>query len=248
MNTATCGSMLKRLAAGWLLTLAPSACSQNQPSIPTAPTAPTMSITQAMPTVTVTGRILERVSGQPIQGVQVSVLPRTGYWTLFYPLALSDAAGRYTISGIPADFQSFWVMASATGYPAQQCATVATVYGAEATQDVTLTSRDNIAVGNSSLPPRIPGTRTISGVVSDVTEAGRQPIEGVWVYFDTGDRVNDQAVFAAWTFTDGSGRYLLCGLPETQLSLHVYHSNFRRGVRQNVEAGSDTVLAIGLTR
>ena len=167
---------------------------------------------------------------------------------LFDSSALSDAAGRYTISGIPTEFQSFWVMASATGYPAQQCATVATVYGAEATQDVTLTLRDNIAVGNPSQPPHVPGTRTISGVVSEVTEAGRQPVEGAWVGFNTGDSVNDQAVFAAWTFTDGSGRYLLCGLPETQLSLQVFDSNFRRGVRQNVEAGSDTVLAIGLRR
>ena len=54
---------------------------------------------------------------------------------------------------------------------------------ADANQDVTLTSLQNLAAGNSLRPPHVPGTRTISGVVFEVTAAGRQPIEGASVGF-----------------------------------------------------------------
>jgi hypothetical protein len=242
------GSLPRRRAAGCLLAAALSACGQNRPSAPTGPTEPPSPPAPAVPTVSVTGRVLDRVSGQPIPGVQVSALPRTGYWTLFNTLRVTDAAGRYTISGIPADFRSFWVMASTTLYPVQQCATVASVDGADGTQDVTLTSRDDLTAGNSRVALHTPGTRIISGVVSEITELGRQPVEGVWLGFETGNTVNDQPVIGAWTFTDGRGGYLLCGLPETQLSLALYESRLRRSVRQNVEAGSDTVLDIELKR
>jgi hypothetical protein len=110
--------------------------------------------------------------------------------------------------GIPAGFGSFIVTTwYAEGKYVQQCATTVTL-NADANQDVTLTSLQNLASGNSLRPPPVPGTRTISGVVFEVTAAGRQPIEGATVGFE-----GNNDITSAWTFTDASGRYLLCGLP-----------------------------------
>ena len=112
--------------------------------------------------------------------------------------------------------------------------------------DVALTSRESLAASNSRVPPHVPGTRTISGEVFQMLETGRHPLEGAWIGWDTGQRVNDQAVFAAFTFTDERGHYLLCGLPQTQLSLDVDDRNLRRHLRKDVGAGVDTVIDIEL--
>jgi hypothetical protein len=58
--------------------------------------------------------------------------------------------------------------------------------------------------------------------------------------------VNDQAFFAAFTFTDESGHFLLCGLPQTPLSLVVYDANRKRNARKDIGAGSNTVIDIEL--
>ena len=103
--------------------------------------------------------------------------------------------------------------------------------------------RENLVVGNSH-PPRMPGTRT-SGVVFEVTETGRQPVA---------DRVGGMGrrhrFVVAHTLTDTSGRYLLCGLPETPLnSLFAWKTGYSGdGLYRIVEAGSDTVLDIELKR
>ena len=81
------------------------------PGPPTVPTAP------AVPTVTLSGTVVERFSGQPIQGVQVGLWPhptnRIPSWPPGggYQRTPSDSGGRYTITGIPADFGSFFVTA-----------------------------------------------------------------------------------------------------------------------------------------
>ena len=126
----------------------------------------------------------------------------------------------------------------------QQCATTVTL-NADASQDVTLTSRENLVDGNSHQPPRMPGTRTISGVVFEVTETGRQPIADASVGWE-----GDMDLIVAQTLTDTSGRYLLCGLPETRLnSLFAWKTGYSGdGLYRIVEAGSDTMLDIELKR
>ncbi len=222
------------------------------PGTPTAPTTPTA---PAVPTVTLSGTVVERFSGQPIQGVGVGLFPQTRPYRPHswppgsgYQRTPSDSGGRYTITGVPADFGSFTVLAT---YPewgkyAQQCVTTVTLYS-DANQDVTLTSAQNLAAGNSLRPPHAPGTRTISGIVFESTQAGRQPIEGAWVGF-TVDPSGDIA--GAETFSDASGRYLLCGLPETRLtSLFAVKNGYSRDeLWKSVDAGSDTTLDIELKR
>lgn len=239
------------LVGGCLVTLASSACDQRRPNTTIAPTATTVPQAPAVPTVTLSGTVIERFSGRPIQGALVGLSPRTypgnRSWNWHGHLSTSDAAGHFTISGIEADFGSFWVYATTQrdlSQHTQQCATTVTL-NADASQDVTLTSRENLVAGNSQQPPRIPGARTVSGVVFEVTETGRQPVADASVGWE-----GDMDLVVAATFTDTSGRYLLCGLPETPLnSLFAWKTRYSRdGVYRIVEAGSDTVLDIELKR
>jgi hypothetical protein len=233
---------------GCLVTLASSACDHPNTTIPTAPTVPQV---PSVPTVTLSGRVIERFSGQPIQGAQVGLWPQTypanRRWSWHARLGTTDAAGHYTITGIEADFGSFWVYATTQRdllQYTQQCATTVRL-DADAIQDVMLTSRENLAVGNSGPPPRLSGTRTVSGVVFEVTETGRQPIADASVGWE-----GDMDLVVANTRTDTSGRFLLCGLPETRLSsLYAYKTGYSRdGLYRVVEAGSDTVLDSELKR
>ena len=79
----------------------------------------------------------------------------------------------------------------------------------------------------------------------EVTAAGRQPIEGAWVGFE-----GSYDYTSAWTFTDASGRYLLCGLPEDRLtSLFAVKNGYSRDSPYlTVEAGTDTMFDIELKR
>ena len=126
-----------------------------------------------------------------------------------YQRTPSDSGGRYTVAGIPAGFGSFIVSTSyADGKYAQQCATTVTL-NADANQDVTLTSLQNLAAGNSLRPPHVPGTRIISGVVFEVTAAGRQPIEGATVGFEGNDDIT-----SAGTLTDGAAAICSADCPK----------------------------------
>lgn len=231
MRTVKSHLMLMPFVIGCLLTVSSSACDARRPSMPAAPTAPTSPATPAMPTVTLSGTIVERFSGQPIGGVAVGLLPfptnRIPSWPPGSGLQRtpSDSAGRYTTTGIPAGFGSFFVLASyAHRTYAQQCLTTVTL-DSDANRDVTLTSLQNLAAGNSLRPPHVPGTRTISGIVFEVTAAGRQPIEGAYVGF----MLVAPDIVGAETFSDATGGYLLCGLPETRLiSLFAMKNGYSR--------------------
>jgi hypothetical protein len=248
------GSKWTPVIVGCWLTVLSTACEAKQPSTPRTPTAPTDATAPGVPTVTLSGTIVER-SGQPIQGVAVALYPQTfpnrHGWSWppgsGYQSTPSDSGGRYTTTGIPNDFGSFYVLPSyASGTYVQQCLTTVRLYS-DANQDVTLTSLRNLAAGNSQRPPPAPGTRTISGIVFENTAAGRQPIEGAWVGF-TVDLAGDVA--GAETLSDASGRYLLCGLPETRLTslFAVKNGHSRDGLWISVDAGSDTTLDIELKR
>lgn len=246
--------MWTRAMVGCLLTVLSTACDARRPSMPGAPTPPTAPTEPAVPTVTLSGTVTERFSGQPIQGVAVGLWPQTfpnrphHRWPpgAGYRETPSDSGGRYTITGIPADFGSFTATANGGMKYAQQCVTTVTLHS-DANQDITLTSLQNLAAGNSLRPPHVAGTRTISGIVFEITAGGRQPIEGASVGF-TVDPSGD--VDGAWTLSDASGRYLLCGLPEGRLtSLYALKNGYSRNdLWKSVDAGSDTTLDIELKR
>ncbi len=87
----------------------------------------------------------------------------------------------------------------------------------------------------------IPSTRTISGFVFRNTGDGRQPLANGFVDFEPG-----WDFLAAWTRTDSSGHYLLCGLPTSEIYLGAWVPTFN-GTYVTVNPGADAVVDIDLT-
>ena len=109
-------------------------------------------------------------------------------------------------------------------------------------QNVSVTARRSLA---NALPPALGSSkRSISGTVLETSDSGPRPLEGWFVGWDSGDRVNDQAVVAAWTFTDAAGRFFLCGLPRAELVLLVNNGTARRATTQRLDAVQDSAVTI----
>src|SRR5262245_61751758 len=180
---------IMRRAAGICLLVAVSGCGQEL-SVPTAPTVPNGPSASVVPTFTLSGVIIERFSGRPVQGVKVWVWPLTFAQVRGWPpagmrMTPSDDAGRYTISGLPS-LGPVWVSTAQTWGDAfsapymHQCATMVTVEG-DATLDVTVASTTDLVALNVSTGPGPPNSRTVSGTVFEMTASGRQPARNVWV-------------------------------------------------------------------
>ena len=210
------------------------------------PTAPS-SLPQAEPVVpsgprmALSGTVFERTSGRPIEGARVYV------WPLSNPTGglggfNSDASGRFRIPSLPADLGAVWVTAGLGGYR-QQCVAMATLGSDDATADVALVSRENLAAANAQVPT-IPGTRRVSGVVYEVTESGRRPIEAAGVGWDASEL--DSVVADTWS--DAAGHYVLCGLPTRQIQGLFATTGFGSVSYVSVDAGSDAVVDIEMRR
>jgi hypothetical protein len=101
-----------------------------------------------------------------------------------------------------------WIGASKAGYVQQCAAPQVTVLG-DTRVDVQLVSKANLSASTAQAP--VAGLRAVSGVIFEVTGAGKQPVAGAYVDFDP---IGDYPM--ASTFSDAAGRYLLCGVPEGQ--------------------------------
>jgi hypothetical protein len=185
----------------------------------------------------VSGRVLDRLSGQPLVGVQVAVFPK-GFWTLLSAQRPSDADGRFTVS-LPSSFPALWMIVTPSPQLVQQCASFVTADGYDTAQVVHLTSTADLASANSTRPASSPGLRTLFGTVFETTDDGRHPVSGASIGLDTGETLNDQTVFGAWTQSAADGRYLLCDLPTTDVAIDAFTSDFRRSVRVTVPSGPD---------
>jgi hypothetical protein len=134
--------------------------------------------------------------------------PTIGYSYMFaYGPRLTDAQGRYELSGIPPGAR-VRLQVSAQGY-VQQCAAPEVHVNFNSQLDVQLVPRATVASSVASVPPSAPGFRTISGVVYEVTGQARRPFADAFVDYEP---LNDFP--AAITFTDSQGRFVLCGIPE----------------------------------
>jgi len=164
----------------------------------------------------VSGVVSESTSqgARPLAGVSVNAWIDQGtfgysYWWAHGPVA-TDAAGRYQLSGLP-DAATAWVQAwkdDRREYVQQCAAPMVTLHG-DMTADVHLVRKANLSASGSADLASAPGTRVVSGVIFETTDAGRQPVAGALVAFAP---VVD--TIAADTVSDAAGRYLLCGLPE----------------------------------
>jgi hypothetical protein len=205
--------VIARLAGVLPIALLASAC--NSPVSP--PTAPTQ--TTAAPPVTVAGPSVLTgpyiVAGvvsdgaRPIAGANVSAwIDQVGFGYSYMwahgPL-LTDAAGRYQLTGLPAQVK-VWLQTWKDGY-VQQCAAPQVTLQGDTNVDAQLVPKATLSASTVQAPAA--GFRSISGVIFEVTAAGKHPVAGAFVDFEP---LMDFP--AAITLSDAAGRYLLCGVPD----------------------------------
>jgi hypothetical protein len=225
-----------------------SACGGEQHTAPGAPTAPTGPTGQ---TFTLSGVITDSVSGRPIPGAYLAgIAPdpttccRGGWPPDGLTLEPADPTGHYKISGLPDLLRTAWVAVYANGY-LQQCAARATMHG-DTSLDIAVTPLANLAVEPSPTTTATAGSRTVSGVVYEVTPEGRRPVENASVGWDIwyGDYL------VADTRSDAAGRYLLCGLPQGHIDgLEAAKQGYQNQVNNvSVNPGTDAVVDIEMIK
>jgi hypothetical protein len=203
--------VITRLAVGLCAGLA-SACHDPvaPPVAPTRTEAPTV-VTGPPPVVagpyTVAGVVSE--GDRAVDGANVSAWIDQGNSGYSYMWArgplLTDAAGRYQLIGLPAQAK-VWLQTWKNGY-VQQCAAPQVTVAGDTRVDVQLVSRATLSATSAQSPAA--GFRSVSGVIYEMTAAGKQPVAGAFVDFEP---IMDFP--AAITYSDAAGRYLLCGVPD----------------------------------
>ena len=214
-------------------------CSSSAP--PATPIAPTVPTALAYPNFTLSGVVTDSTSGMPLQGVRVFVTLTTlsGMPSPDVRMTPSDAMGRYQDSGLPIRGDTQWAQGSINDDYVQPCAAPIVTDGNTRTLNIQLTRYANLS---SSTPPTptAPNTRIVTGLVFKTIDGSRQPVAGAGVDFEP---FND--FLAAFTRTDASGRYLLCGLPMSRIVLGA-SSTTSNATYLMVDAGSDALVDIEL--
>jgi hypothetical protein len=210
--------MSTRLGFTTILVLVAIACGQDHRGVPVTPAAPTPTPPSGGPTPmigsnTITGVVVETSSQGPLAGVSVNAWvqeSRLGYSYMWaHGPVTTDAAGVFRLSSL-ATGTTVRLQVWKDGY-VQQCAAPLVTVTSDLRQDVQLVSRANVPVSPQAIAPPAPGFRSVSGMIVEITAAGQQPVAGVFVDFEP---LEDFP--AAVTYSDTSGRYLLCGLPDNQ--------------------------------
>ena len=90
----------------------------------------------------------------------------------------------------------------------QQCAAAPVTVQADMATDLALVLKANLTVSTTQSAP---GFRSVSGTIVEMTSAGKQPVAGAFVDWEP---LEDFP--AAATYSDGAGRFALCGLPQDE--------------------------------
>jgi hypothetical protein len=196
--------MLKQWSAAGSLVLA-IACGSSK-STPTAPSQTPLPQTGSQ---SLSGVVAE--NGQPIANVSVNAWIETGgggysYWYAHGP-TYTDASGGYRLTSLDRG-SHVWIQLNKDGY-VQQCAASAIISG-DLTMDVALVSTAHLTALSM---PSAPGLRSVSGTVVEMTATASQTVAGAQVVFgETAGFAPDENPFA-YTYSDTTGRFALCGLP-----------------------------------
>jgi hypothetical protein len=164
--------------------------------------------------LTIRGIVTERLAAggvRPLPDVNVNAWVDTGGMGYSYWWANgrrhTNGSGQFELSGLPASaivIVDVWV----DGHDyVQQCAAPPIRMQEDARVELQLVAKGNV----SSRPEGIsmaPGFRSVSGAILENTPAGQRPVPGILVDYEP---YMDSP--AAFTFTDASGRYLICGIP-----------------------------------
>jgi hypothetical protein len=221
-----------------------------------SPNAPSSAPAQLSPAITIgrgltipgglyslTGTITERTlqGNRPMSGVNVNAwvqTPTIGFAYMFaYGPRLTDAQGRYELTNLPPGSR-VRLQVFSQGY-VQQCAVPEVEANLDLVMDAQLVARANVSASPDSVPRSLPGFRTISGVVYDVTAQGRRPAPDAFVDYEP---VFDSP--AAITYTNAEGRFLLCGIPEAGASTIGASIGLGRVAYLTVPAGPATSIEI----
>ncbi len=161
-------------------------------------------------TYTISGRVTERTATGDVasSGAYVNAwIQQTNsgyaYWYK-HGRIVADDSGYFRLPSVPAGATA-QLQVWKDGF-VQQCAAPLVTIQSDVRIDGQLVARDKLFV--SSPPEPAPGFRHVSGVVS---QSGK-PAAGAFVDYEP---IPDYV--GAFTFTDGSGRFLLCGLPKDQI-------------------------------
>ena len=236
--------VITRLAIVVCVALLASAC-RNPEASPTAPSqttsAPTATAGPPVPTGphTVSGVVSDGV--RPIEGANISAWIDQGgsgysYMWAHGPL-LTDADGRYKLAGLPAQVK-VWLQTWKNGY-VQQCAAPQVTLLGDTSVDLQLVSRANLSASTGQALAS--GFRSVSGVIFEITGAGKQPVAGAYVDFEP-----HMDFPAAITFSDAGGRYLLCGVPEGRTVDILAALGIQRVAWVSVPSGQSTGIDITL--
>jgi hypothetical protein len=236
--------LITRLAIGAGVALFASACN-NPESSPMAPTRTTSAPAATAGPPVATGPYI--VSGvvsdgaRPIEGANISAWIDQGgsgysYMWAHGPL-LTDADGRYQLAGLPAQVK-VWLQTWKDGH-VQQCAAPQVTLLGDTRVDVQLVSKANLSASSGQTPAA--GFRSVSGVIFEITAAGKQPVAGAFVDYEP-----FMDFPAAITFSDDAGRYLLCGVPEGRTVDILASLGIHRVAWVSVPSGQSTGIDITL--
>lgn len=236
-------NVITRLAVGISFALL-AGCGSGPTSAPSAPTTastpgaigPTLNPVISGP-YTISGVVAE--SGRSIAGANVNAFVNQGTFGYSYMWAhgalLTDGGGRYRMMGLPAGVRvSFQVYKD--GY-VQQCAVAPVTLQGDMAIDLALVSKANLM---ASTTQSTAGLRSVSGTIVEMTSAGKQPVAGAFVDFEP---LEDFP--AAVTYSDGAGRFTLCGLPQDETVL-LGSSSGGRVVYANIPPGQTAGVEITL--
>ena len=237
-------NVITRLAVGVSLSLVAAGCGTSLASVPTAPTtvatpggfgpAPNRVVSGPY---TISGVVAE--SGQPIPGANVNAFVNQGTFGYSYMWAngavLTDGGGRFAMKNLPPGVR-VWFQVYKDGY-VQQCAAAPVTVEGDTTIDFALVSKANLT---ASTTQPAPGLRSVSGTIVKMTSAGKQPVAGAFVDWEP---LEDFP--AAVTYTDGAGRFALCGLSQDE-TVQLGTSSGRRVAYANIPPGQTTGVEITL--
>jgi hypothetical protein len=148
---------------------------------------------------------------------------------------LTDGGGAYRITGLPANV-GVWFLVSKDGY-VQQCAAGPVAVQGDMVMNLALVSKANLT---ASTTQSAPGFRSVSGTIVEMTSAGKQPVAGAFVDFEPVDSLT-----AAVTYSDGAGRFALCGLPQDE-TVWLGTSSGGRAAYANIPPGQTAGVEITL--
>jgi hypothetical protein len=199
------------LAAGFgvVLGLGLSSCDgTDHPTIPSPPPS-----TPNRSWVTLSGVVLDYTTNGPVPRANVPLLvrawPSTGVLDPLRPAVFmevtSDAAGRYSVSGVPVGGISI-TAAAGSGYYAP-CPAGWDVVRSDRIFDVHVVSAALLSAAGAPADMPYSGGIWVSGVVFERTPQGRPPIAGATVTLE--GHASDPRI-GSTTLTDAAGRYHLC--------------------------------------